>query len=1040
MNISAPFIARPIATSLLMLAIAVIGIAAYPLLPVAPLPTVDFPTIQVTAQLPGASPDVMASAVATPLEKQLGIISGVTQMTSASFLGTTQVTIQFDLNRNIDAAAQDVQTAINAAAGYLPKNLPNPPTYRKVNPADPPILILGVTSDDLPITQVDDYAENMLALQMSQMPGVAQVVIGGQQTPAVRVQVDPAKLSEMGLSLSDVQSVIANATVEAPKGTIRGETESYSIYDNDQLTTAAPYNDLIIAYRNGAPIRIRDIGRAVEGPADTTLAAWIGKQRAIALVVFKQPGANVIDTVDRIKNELPTLRANIPPSINVTPVIDRTTTIRASVADVQFTLVLTMVLVVAVVFVFLRNLRSTIIPGLAVPISIIGTFAAMYALGYSLDNLSLMGLTIAVGFVIDDAIVEVENIERHIEEGMSPLQAAYKGSGEIRFTVLSISLSLIAVFIPFLFMGGIVGRLLHEFAMTVTVAIVVSALVSLSLTPMLAGRFLKSKHKEQHGWFYRITEAGFNGLVNGYKHTLEVALRHPGWTFASFLATVAATGWLFLVLPKGFFPIQDTGYLIGQSQAAASVSPDQMIKLQQQLNAVVASDPAVAGVVSTVGGTRAPNQGFIYAALKPLDERKISAMDVVNRLRPKLKQVVGASLILAPTQDINVGGRQSQGLFQYTLQSGQSGELSSWSAKLFERLQKIPEIKDLSTDQVLDGQTVTLTINRDVAARFGIQPAAIDNVLAAAFSQEQVTQFYTQLNTYKVILEVLPGLQGNLDTLSKLYVRTPAGQAVPLTSLVTISTKPVAPLVINHQATFPSVTFSFNLAPGASLGQAVNAIDAARREINLPAAITGSFQGNAQAFQTSLASEPFLIAAAVFVIYIILGMLYESYIHPITILSTLPSAGLGALLMMYLFHIDFTIISLVGLILLIGIVKKNGIMMVDFAIQAEREEGLSPLDSIRKACLLRFRPILMTTVCAILGGIPLMLGTGTGSELRQPLGYAIVGGLIVSQVLTLYSTPVIYLLLDRLRHRLGGREHHADRAHQGLEPWLSPAE
>jgi hydrophobe/amphiphile efflux-1 (HAE1) family protein len=1040
MNISAPFIARPIGTSLLMILIATVGIAAYPSLPVAPLPTVDFPTIQVTAQLPGASPDVMASAVATPLEKQLGIIPGVTQMTSESLLGNTQVTIQFDLNRNIDAAAQDVQTAINAAAGQLPKNLPNPPTYRKVNPADPPILILGVTSDDLPITKVDDYAENMLALQMSQMPGVAQVVIGGQQTPAVRVQIDPAKLSAMGLSLTEVQSAVANATVNAPKGTIRGDTQSYSIYDNDQLTTAEPYNDVIIAYRNGAPIRIKDIGQAVEGPFDTTVAGWVGNQRGIALVIWKQPGANVVETVDRIKAELPKLRANIPPSIKVTPIIDRTTTIRASIADVQFTLVLTMVLVVAVVFVFLRNVRSTIIPGLAVPISIIGTFAAMHALGYSLDNLSLMGLTIAVGFVIDDAIVEVENIDRHIEDGMAPLQAAYQGSGEIRFTVLSISLSLIAVFIPFLFMGGIVGRLLHEFAMTVTVAILVSAFVSMTLTPMLSGLFLKPKHGEEHGRLYRLSEAAFNGLVSGYRRTLDVVLRHPGWTITSFFATIAAMGWLFLALPKGFFPIQDTGFLIGQSQASASVSPDQMQKLQQQLASVVSSDPAVAGVVSTVGGSsRAPNQGFVYVALKPLQERNISAMDVVNRLRPKLKQIVGANLILAPAQDINVGGRQSRGLFQYTLQSGQSNDLDVWSAKLFEKLQTIPDIKDLSTDQVLNGQTVTLTINRDVASRFSIQPAAIDNVLAAAFSQEQVTQFYTQLNTYKVILEVLPGLQGDLDTLSKLYVPSPSGQAVPLTSLVTISTKPVAPLVINHQATFPAVTFSFNLAPGASLGQAVAAIEAARREINMPAAISDSFQGNAQAFQSSLASTPFLIAAAVFVIYIILGILYESYIHPITILSTLPSAGLGALLMLYWFHIDFTMISLVGLILLIGIVKKNGIMMVDFAIQAERDEGLSPLESIRKACLLRFRPILMTTACAILGGIPMMLGRGTGSELRQPLGYAIVGGLIVSQVLTLYSTPVIYLLLDRLRQRTAPQRAHAS-GHRQRELELSPAE
>jgi hydrophobe/amphiphile efflux-1 (HAE1) family protein len=1041
MNISAPFINRPIGTSLIMIAIAVIGLAAYPSLPVAPLPSIDFPTIQVTAQLPGASPDVMATSVATPLEKQLGEIPAVTQMTSASMLGSTQVTVQFALNRNIDAAAQDVQSAINAASGYLPKNLPTPPTYKKVNPADPPILILGVSSDDLPITQVDDYAENMLALQISQMQGVAQVLVGGQSTPAVRVQIDPAKLSATGLTLQDVQAVIAEATVDASKGTIRGQTLSYSIYDNDQLTTAEPYNDIIIAFRNGAPIRIRDIGRAVSAPFDTTIAGWVGKKRAISLIVFKQPDANVISTVDGIKTALPSLQANVPPTVKVQSVIDRTATIRASVADVQFTLVLTMVLVVAVVFVFLLNVRSTIIPGLSVPISIVGTFAAMYALGYSLDNLSLMGLTIAVGFVIDDAIVEVENIERHVEEGLSPLQAAFKGSGEIRFTVLSISLSLIAVFIPFLFMSGIVGRLLHEFAMTVTVAILVSAVVSLSLTPMLAGRFLKHKKPvSQQARWHRAAEGFFAGMVEGYRRTLDVALHRPGWVLMTFFATIAATVWLFMILPKGFFPIQDTGFLIGQSQASPAVSPEEMARLQQRLNAIVANDPAVSRIVSTAGGNRAPNQGFIYAALKPLDERQVSAMDVINRLRPKLREVEGASLILQPAQDINVGGRQSQGLFQYTLQSANSDELNNWSAKLFEKMKSISYMKDLITDQVLNGPTVTLAINRDKAASFGIQPSAIDAVLADAFSQQQVTQYYTQLNTYRVILEVIPRLQGDLNTLSQLYVKSPTGQSVPLLTLVSVSTKPVAPLVINHQASFPSVTFSFNLAPGASLGQAVNAIDAARAALGLPASITGSFQGNAQAFQTSLASEPFLIAAAVFVIYIILGVLYESYIHPITILSTLPSAGLGALLMMYLFHIDFTIISLIGLILLIGIVKKNGIMMVDFAIQAEREEGLTPLESIRKACVLRFRPILMTTVCAILGGLPLMLGTGTGSELRQPLGYAIVGGLIVSQVLTLYSTPVIYLMLDRLRNfRSSGVAEHSPQL-SGHSREFAPAE
>ena len=936
---------------------------------------------------------------------------------------------QFGLDRNIDAAAQDVQSAINAAAGQLPKNLPNPPTYRKVNPADAPILLLSVRSDVLPITQVDDFAENMLALQISQIPGVAQVTIGGQQQPAVRVQIDPAKLAEKALTLEDVRGVIGEATVSAAKGSLRGDKQSFAIYDNDQLTKAAPYNDLVIAYRNGAPIRIKDVGQAVEGPADTTLAAWINGRRSIALIVSKQPDANVIETVDRIKAELPRLTANIPPSIEVKPAVDRTTTIRASIRDVQFTLALTIGLVVAVIFAFFGSVRSTIIPGVVVPISIVGTFAVMYALGYSLDNLSLMGLTIAVGFVVDDAVVVLENIERHLEAGLSPLEAALTGAGEIGFTVVSISLSLVAVFIPLLFMNGIVGRMLREFAVTVTAAILISVVVSLTLTPMLASRFLKGKQpSSEKNRFQRASESAFEALTRAYDRSLSRVLRHPGLTLLSFAATLAATGLLFVVIPKGLIPIQDTGVILGQTQAAPDVSPAEMARLQQRLASEVASDPDVAQVVSVAGGSRSGNQGLIFAALKPREEGRASAMEIVNRLRPQLSRVEGASLIMQPAQDITFGGRQARGLFQYTLGGSNFDELRTWSSRLFAKLQGVPEIVDLSTDQEANGPTVTLTINRDTAARFGIEPAAIDAVIADAFSQQQVTQFFTQFNTYKVILEVLPDLQGSLDTFSKLYVRSPTtGEAVPLTTLATLDTTPIAPLVFSHQGGFPAVTFSFNLAPGASLGQVVSAIDAARGDIGLPTSIVGSFQGNAQAFQSSLATVPFLIAAALFAIYVILGVLYESYVHPITILSTLPSAGLGALLTMYVFKIDFTLIGLIGLILLIGIVKKNGIMMVDFAIQSEREGLLSPLESIHKACLMRLRPILMTTACTILGGLPLMLQQGTGSELRRPLGFAIVGGLALSQILTLFSTPVIYLEIDRLR-RGWKMWHSTDRA------------
>ncbi len=997
MNISEPFIRRPIATSLLMGALAMIGIAAFPLLPVAPLPQVDFPTVQVSAQLPGASSDTMASTVAAPLERQFGQIPGITQMTSASVLGSTSITLQFDLNRNIDAAAQDVQAAITAAGRQLPTTLTTPPTYRKVNPADSPILILAAHSDTLPLTVVDDFADTVIAQRISQITGVAQVTIGGEQKPAIRVQVDPAKLQTRGLTFEDVRGVLGIANTNAAKGSINGAQQSFTIAANDQLTKAEEYNDVIIAYRNGAPIRVRDVGHAVAGPQDVNIAALKGSTPSVILLVFKQPGANVIDAVDQIKTALPQLASVIPPGLQLDTIVDRTQTIRASVRDVEFTLALTIVLVVMVILVFLLDLRATLIPGVTVPLALLGAVAMMYALGFSLDNLSLMAMTIAVGFVVDDAIVVTENIYRHVENGTPATRAAIEGAREIGFTVLSISISLVAVFIPLLLMGGIIGRLFREFALTVTAAIGVSVVICLTLTPMLCARFLQPQHK-QHGRIYRSIERGFDAMIGGYRVVLDLALRHQAFTLAVFLAAVGMTVAMFVVIPKGFFPIQDTGLVQGLSEAAQDVSPQEMKRLQRQLAAVIVRDPDVAGVGSFFGsGTgNTLNTGRFFISLKPREERKSTAFQVISRLRPQLAKVQGVNLFLQPSQDITVGGRISRGQFQYTLQDASLDELNTWAPQMLTKLKTLPELADVSTDQQSNAPRLTMNINRDAAARFGIQPQVIDDTLNDAFGQRQVGQYFTQTNAYFIVLEALPSLQENAAVLDQIYVKAPTnGQAVPLSTLVSIDTNQTGPLSVSHQAQFPAVTLSFNLPPGTSLGQAVEAVTRAEGEIGKPQSLIGTFQGNAQAFQNSLSSEPILIVAALFVVYVILGVLYESYIHPLTILSTLPSAGVGALLALYAGGFDLSVIGIIGIILLIGIVKKNGIMLVDFAIAGERD-GLSPEAAIRAACLQRFRPIMMTTMATLLGGLPLMLGTGSGSELRQPLGYAMVGGLTMS--------------------------------------------
>ena len=1024
MNISAPFIRRPIATALLMIGLLAAGLVAYPLLPVAALPNVNYPTLTVTAQLPGADPQTMSSSVASPLELQFGEIPGLTQMTSASALGYTQVTLQFDLNRQIDGAVSDTLSAINAASPYLPTGLPYPPTIRKVNPADTPILVLGLTSDSLPLTTVDAYAENILLQKISQIQGVGLVGIGGQQKAAVRVQVDPQALAARGINLEDVRTVLGQANVDLAKGTLNSPRQTYTLNTNDQLFHPEQYADLVIAYRNGSPVRIRDIGRAISAGENDLIAGWYNNNRAIILSVQRQPGANVIETVQRIKAMMPTLQASIPADIKINVISDRTQTIRASVADVQFTLLLTVALVVMVIFVFLRSFWATIIPAVTVPLSLIGTFAILYELGYSLDNLSLMALSIAVGFVVDDAVVEIENITRHIEEGLSPYDAAMKGSGEIGFTVMAITFSLIAVFIPLFLMSGYVGLLFREFAMTVSVALVLSLVISRTLTPMMCAYLLKPESHE-HGSLYRWSERGFDLLLNAYEAGLKVVLRHRFVTLMVMIGTIAVTGYLYVIIPKGFFPQQDTGLILGQSEAAQDISFQAMAERQQAMLDAVVRDPAVASVGSAVGaggGTYTVNDGRVFIQLKPADQR--DPIDkVIARLRANLAKIQGITLYMQPAQDITVGARLNKTQFQYTMNDADQGELGHWAGLFLDRIKTLPTVADVTTDQLNAGPLLDITIKREVASSYGILPYTIDNTLDDAFGQRIVSTMYTPLQQYHVILEVNPKFQYGPEALNNIYVKSSSGQQVPLSTLVDSVVK-VSPLVVNHQGQFPSVTISFNLAPGAAIGDAVSGIQSIEKQLHPPLSLQTSFQGNAQAFGASLNSTPILIAASLFVIYLILGVLYESIIHPITIISTLPSAGVGALLLLMAAHYDLSVIAVVGIILLIGIVKKNGIMLVDFAIQAEQTDGLTPEQSIYQACIKRFRPILMTTMAALLGAVPMMVGTGVGSEIRQPLGYAIVGGLALSQVLTLYTTPVVYLYLDRLQNWLFGSRRH----------------
>ncbi len=1032
MSPSRPFILRPVATSLLMVAILLAGFVAYQQLPVSALPQVDYPTIQVLTFYPGASPEVMSSSVTAPLERQFGQIPGLSQMTSTSSGGGSVITLQFSLTESIDVAQQDVQAAINAAGSYLPKDLPNPPVYSKVNPADAPILTLAMTSDTLELSKVEDLADTLLAQKISQLSGVGLVSIAGGQKPAVRIQANPMAMANYGLSLEDMRTALGTANVDQAKGNLNGARQAFTIGANDQLLSSADYAKVIIAYRNGSPVRLSDVADAIDSSENLFQAAWMGTaaqaatkdkpavdamlKPAVIVNIQRQPGANIIGVVNEVQKLLPQLRASLPANVTLQVLTDRTNTIRASVKDVQFELMLTIALVVMVIFLFLRSIAATIIPAVAVPLSIVGTFGVMYLLGYSLNNLSLMALTISTGFVVDDAIVMIENISRYLEMGDDPLTAALKGSEQIGFTILSLTVSLIAVLIPLLFMGDIVGRLFREFAVTLSVTILMSAVVSLTLTPMMAAKLLKHKPDSQQSQIYKKSEQFFDYVIERYGVGVRFVLRHQVITLLVTAATFLLTLYLYIIVPKGFFPVQDTGVLLGITEAPQTISFAAMGARQQELARIILKDPDVESVSSFIGidGTNTTlNSGRIQINLKDREARTTTASDIIQRLQPKVAQVNGIQCFLQPLQDLTVEDRVSRTQYQYTLEDANTDELATWTGALIDKLKTIPILTDVASDQQLSGQEAHLVIDRDTASRLGITPQNIDDTLDDAFGQRQVSTIFTQLNQYHVVLEVAPKFQRNPDSLDNIYVKSSNGTQVPLSTFTHFEPR-AASLAINHQGQFPAVTISFNLAPGKSIGDAVSAVNKAKADLNMPPSVNAQFQGSAAAFEASLTNEPILILAALIVVYIVLGVLYESYIHPITILSTLPSAGVGAILALLIFHIDLSVIALIGIILLIGIVKKNAIMMIDFALEAEREKNMDPEEAIYQACLLRFRPIMMTTMAALLGGVPLALGTGTGSELRRPLGIAIVGGLIVSQVLTLFTTPVVYLFFDRI--------------------------